>query len=331
MSDNHPVSANGAATPPEEGNHPVSANGAATPEGEKRRSGFISVVGRPNAGKSTLLNTLLGQKVLIVSDKPQTTRNRIRCILTEERGQIIFFDTPGMHKPTHRLGEYMAEAVGGSLRGVDAAVLVADAGAPFGKGDAFLLEKLKASRLPVILALNKTDILTKEQILSQIACYAGKFEFREVVPLSALRGSNTSVLLDLVFDLLPPGPDYYDADSVTTAPERFIVAETIREKLLGLTEDEIPHSLAVVIETMEEKKTLVKIEATILVERESQKGIVIGKNGALLREAGTLARQDIEKMLERKVLLKLWVKVRSNWRNLPEGLHAAGYNTRDLA
>ncbi|MDR1069342.1 MAG: GTPase Era [Gracilibacteraceae bacterium] len=294
------------------------------------RSGFVAVVGRPNAGKSTLLNTLLGQKVVIISDKPQTTRDRIRCILTEERGQIIFIDTPGIHKPRRRLGEYMQTAARGALDDADAALLVADVSVPFGSGDEYLLALTRESGLPLVLALNKTDLARPADIAARIAFYASQADFRDVVPVSALKGDNTNVLPDALFPLLPPGPLFYDPGDVTDKTERFMAAEMIREKLLLLTREEIPHALAVVIEEMEEEQTLVRIKALVLVEHESQKGVVIGKKGALLREAGALARRDIEEMLGRRVYLQLWVKTRKNWRNNPAGLREAGYRLRDL-
>jgi GTP-binding protein Era len=294
------------------------------------RSGFVAVIGRPNAGKSTLMNTLIGQKVMIISDKPQTTRNRVRCILTEERGQIVFVDTPGVHKPLHRLGEFMLEAARGALSGADAVLLVADASVPFGAGDGYLLDMVLESGLPCVLALNKTDLTRRGDLAARVAFYAAKADFRAIVPLSALEGDNTEVLPDVLFPLLPAGPHLYDEDDVTDRPERFLAAELIREKLLQLTREEIPHSVAVVIEQMEEKRTLVKISATILVERESQKGMVIGKNGSLLREVGALARRDIEEMLGRHVFLELWVKVRRDWRNSPAALREAGYRAEEL-
>lgn len=294
------------------------------------RSGFVAVIGRPNAGKSTLLNTLLGQKVLIISDKPQTTRNRIQCILTEERGQVIFFDTPGIHKPQHQLGEYMVTAAKSTLRGVDFAVYVVDASVPLGSGDEYVLEIIKESGLPCILALNKIDLLSKEQTLLKIAEFSKLADFKEIIPISALNADNTVKLLDLIFAALPPGPLYYPEDEVTDQPERFVVAELIREKLLQLTREEVPHSLAVIVEQMQEKKSLIKIGAVILVERDSQKGIVIGKNGNLLKEVGRLTREEIEKLLGSKVFLEIWVKVRKDWRNQQAHLKELGYNLNDL-
>jgi len=299
-------------------------------EKNKFRSGFVAVVGRPNAGKSTLLNTLLGQKVVIISDKPQTTRNRIQCILTEKRGQIIFIDTPGIHKPKHRLGEYMVEAAKSALRGVDLALYVVDASVPIGKGDEFVLEIIQESHVPCILALNKIDLLTKDELLLKIAEFSKLAEFKHTIPISALQAENTATLVDLILAELPEGPLYYPEDEVTDQPEKFIVAELIREKLLELTREEIPHSVAVLVEQMEEKKSLIKISATILVERDSQKGIVIGKGGSLLKEVGKLARLDIEDLLGSKVFLELYVKVRKDWRNQQMNLRELGYNLKDL-
>jgi len=294
------------------------------------RSGFVALVGRPNAGKSTLINTLLGKKIVIISDKPQTTRNRIQCILTEERGQVIFFDTPGIHKPKHRLGEYMNTAATTALKGVDMAVYVVDASVALGSGEEYVLDIIKKSGIPCILALNKIDLLKKEDILVKIAEYSKLADFKEIIPISALQAENTGKLLDLIFTELPPGPLYYPAEEITDQPERFIMAELIREKLLALTREEIPHSIAVAVENMEEKKSLIKIEAVILVERDSQKGIVIGKNGRVLKEVGRLAREDMESLLGSKVFLELWVKVRKDWRNQNAILRELGYNINDL-
>lgn len=294
------------------------------------RSGFVAVIGRPNAGKSTLLNTLLGQKVLIISDKPQTTRNRIQCILTEERGQVIFFDTPGIHKPKHRLGEYMVAAAKSTLRGVDFAVYVVDASVPLGTGDEYVLEIIKESQIPCILALNKIDLLSKDEIMVKITEFAKLADFKEIIPISALHSENTAKLVDLIFQELPQGPMYFPDDEITDQPEKFIVAELIREKLLHLTREEVPHSVAVVVEQMQEKKSLIKIGAVILVERDSQKGIVIGKAGSVLKEVGKLAREEIEDLLGSKVFLELFVKVKRDWRNQQSNLKDLGYSLKDL-
>lgn len=289
-------------------------------------SGFVAVIGRPNAGKSTLLNHLLGQKVLIMSDKPQTTRNKIQCILTEERGQIIFLDTPGVQKPKHKLGEYMAGATKESIRDVDVILYVVDISAAYGRGEEFVLEMIKQSGIPCILVLNKIDLVTKEQLIKSVKEYAELADFLAVIPISAKSGENTGELLKVLFNQIPEGPLYYPADEVTNQPERFIMAELIREKVLGLTRDEIPHSIAVIIEQVEEKRSLVKIRAQIIVERDSQKGIIIGQKGQMLQEIGSLARRDIETLLGSKVFLELRVKVMKDWRNRLDYLREFGYN-----
>ena len=290
------------------------------------RSGFVSVIGRPNAGKSTLLNHLLGQKVLIMSDKPQTTRNRIQCILTEERGQIIFLDTPGIHKPKHKLGEYMVNKAKESMREVDVILYMVDLSAEYGPGEEFIIEMLKQTKIPCVLVLNKVDLLaTKEQLMRKIQHFSALVDFKAIVPVSAKTGENTDELLNVIFGQLSKGPLYYTEDEVTDQPERFIMAELVREKVLQLTHDEIPHSIAVVIEEVEEKKSLVKVRALIVVERESQKGIIIGAGGKQLKEIGSLARKDIEDLLGSQVFLELWVKVKKDWRNRMDSLRNYGY------
>ena len=290
------------------------------------RSGFVSVIGRPNAGKSTLLNHLLGQKVLIMSDKPQTTRNRIQCILTEERGQIIFLDPPGIHKPKHKLGEYMVNKAKESMREVDVILYMVDLSAEYGPGEEFIIEMLKQTKIPCVLVLNKVDLLaTKEQLMRKIQHFSALVDFKAIVPVSAKTGENTDELLNVIFGQLSKGPLYYPEDEVTDQPERFIMAELVREKVLQLTHDEIPHSIAVVIEEVEEKKSLVKVRALIVVERESQKGIIIGAGGKQLKEIGSLARKDIEDLLGSQVFLELWVKVKKDWRNRMDSLRNYGY------
>lgn len=293
------------------------------------RSGFVAVIGRPNAGKSTLLNQLLGQKVLIMSDKPQTTRNKIQCIFTEERGQIIFLDTPGIHKPKHKLGEFMVDSAMNALREVDLVLYIVDGAAEFGGGEEYIMNTLKQIKTPCILVLNKIDLLKKEQILKLIQQYSKLTDFLAIVPLSAKTGENKEELLHVIFNQLPVGPMYYPEDEVTDQPERFIMAELIREKVLQLTRDEVPHSIAVVVETVEEKATLVKVRANIIVERDSQKGIIIGQGGKLLKEIGSLARHDIETLMGSKVYLELWVKVKKDWRNRAVNLRELGYSDRD--
>lgn len=290
------------------------------------RSGFVSVIGRPNAGKSTLLNHLIGQKVLIMSDKPQTTRNRIQCILTEERGQIVFLDTPGIHKPKHKLGEYMVGKAKESMRDVDIILYMVDLSAEYGPGEEYIIEMLKQTKTPCVLVLNKVDLLaTKELLMRKIQQFAALVDFKAIVPISAKTGENSDELLNVIFAQLSKGPMYYPEDEVTDQPERFIMAELVREKVLQLTHDEIPHSIAVVIEEVEEKKTLVKVRALIVVERESQKGIVIGAGGRHLKEISSLARLDIEALLGSKVFLEVWVKVKKDWRNRPDSLRNYGY------
>ncbi|MFZ3129779.1 MAG: GTPase Era [Desulfosporosinus sp.] len=290
------------------------------------RSGFVSVIGRPNAGKSTLLNHLIGQKVLIMSEKPQTTRNRIQCILTEERGQIVFLDTPGIHKPKHKLGEYMVGKAKESMRNVDVILYIVDLSAEYGPGEEYIIEMLKQTKTPCVLVLNKVDLLaTKELLMRKIQQFAALVDFTAIVPISAKTGENSDELLKVIFAQLSPGPMYYPEDEVTDQPERFIMAELVREKALQLTHDEVPHSIAVVIEEVEEKKTLVKVRALIVVERESQKGIVIGAGGRQLKEISSLARLDIEALLGSKVFLEVWVKVKKDWRNRPDSLRNYGY------
>jgi GTP-binding protein Era len=289
------------------------------------KSGFVSVIGRPNAGKSTLLNHLLAQKVLIMSDKPQTTRNKIQCVLTEERGQVIFLDTPGIHKPQHKLGEYMVSVAKETLREVDLILYMVDSSKPFGSGEAYIIEMIKQAGTPCILVLNKIDLISKENLFKQIQNYATLLEFKAVVPVSAVSGENTEELLNTIFTELSPGPKYYPEDEVTDRPERFIMAELIREKVLQLTRDEIPHSIAVAVEEVEEKRSLVKVRAVISVERDSQKGIIIGQGGKLLKEIGSLARTDIESLLGSRVFLELWVRVKKDWRNRKDTLHEFGY------
>ena len=290
------------------------------------KSGFAAVIGRPNVGKSTLINALIGQKIAIMSDKPQTTRNRILCILTEEDAQIIFLDTPGVHKPKHKLGDYMAKATEGALHGVDVVVFVVDVTEKMGAGEQYILKQLANVRVPVLLAVNKVDCIPREESLPVIANYAKSYDFAGVVPISAREGENLDGLLGEIKKYLPEGPQYYPADMVTDQPERLIVAELVREKVLELTRDEIPHAVAVDIEEMTTRaKGDVYIRAVIYVERESQKGIVIGARGALLRTIGQRARADVETLLGSKVYLDLWVKTRKDWRNRANALREFGF------
>lgn len=292
-------------------------------------SGFVAIIGRPNAGKSTLLNNLVGQKIAIVSDKPQTTRNRIQGVLTEPRGQVVFLDTPGVHKPKHRLGEYMVQVATNSLRGADAVLYLVDVTAKFGSGEEYMVQLVQGVETPVILVLNKIDLVEKESLLPLLAEWSKRGNFASIVPLSALEGSNTDRLKAEIFNYLPEGPQYYPEDSVTDHPERFIIGELIREKVLHRTRDEIPHSIAVEVEEIQDKETLVSIRAVIYVERDSQRGILIGKSGAMLKQIGSDARQDIEQMLGCKVFLELWVKVKKDWRNREGILRNLGYDSRE--
>ena len=294
------------------------------------KSGFAAVIGRPNVGKSTLINALIGQKIAIMSDKPQTTRSRSLCILTEEDAQVIFLDTPGVHKPKHKLGDYMAKATEGALHGVDVVVFVVDVTEKMGAGEQYILKQLANVRVPVLLAVNKVDCIPREQSLPIIESYAKVYDFAGIVPISAREGENLDGLLAEIKAHLPEGPQYYPADMVTDQPERLIVAELVREKVLALTRDEIPHAIAVDIEEMTTRqKGDVYIRAVIYVERESQKGIVIGAKGALLRTIGAQARADVETLLGAKVYLDLWVKTRKDWRNRATALREFGFYETD--
>jgi GTP-binding protein Era len=275
----------------------------------------VSVVGRPNVGKSTLVNALVGQKVAIVSDKPQTTRNRILAVVNRPQGQVVLFDTPGIHKPIHRMNQRMVDTAVRSLAQVDLAVWVIDVTEPYGPGDRYVRDVLKKSGRPVILAINKIDRVPKPRILSVIDQYRSLLDFVEVVPISARDGDNVDVLSGLLLKHLPLGERLYPEDFLTDLPERFFVAEMVREQILRLTREEIPYTTGVVIESFkEEEEGLVRIEATIFAERESQKGILIGKGGAMLKQVGTAARRQIEEFLGTKIFLGLFVKVRERWR-----------------
>ncbi len=284
----------------------------------KIKSGFVTLIGRPNVGKSTLMNHLIGQKIAITSKKPQTTRNRIQTVYTdEEKGQIVFVDTPGIHKAKNRLGEYMVNVAEQTLHDVDVILWLVEPTTFIGAGERHILEKLKKVNTPVILIINKTDTVKREDVFLYIDTYRKEYDFAEIVPLSALRGENTEILPDLIFKYLPYGPMFYDEDTVTDQPERQIVAEIVREKSLHALDEEIPHGIAVTIEQMKERKKggIIDIEATIICERDSHKGIIIGKGGAMLKKIGSNARFEIEKMLEHQVNLKLWVKVKKDWRD----------------
>lgn len=289
------------------------------------KSGFIAVIGRPNAGKSTLINKIIGQKIAIMSDKPQTTRSRIQCILTQDDAQFIFLDTPGIHKPKFKLGEYMRKAAEGTLKEVDVIFFVVDATEKFGGGEKYILERLAETTKPVILLLNKIDLLPREKILPIISAYSERYKFAAIIPISAADGTNVDEVLTEAKKFLAEGPKYYPADMVTDQPERLIIAELIREKILNVTEDEIPHSVAVDIEEITaRKKSATYIRAVIYVERESQKGILIGKGGELLKGVGKNSRPEIEMLLGEKVFLDLWVKVKRGWRNSDGAIQSFG-------
>ena len=289
------------------------------------KSGFVAVIGRPNVGKSTLINKVIGQKIAITSDKPQTTRSRIQCILTQDDAQIIFLDTPGIHKPKFKLGEYMLKAAEGTLKEVDAIFFVIDATEKFGGGEKYILERLSATTKPVILVVNKVDLIEREKILPIIAEYSKRRNFAAVVPISATEGTNVDALIKEAKNFLPEGVQYYPADMVTDQPERLIIAELIREKILHATQDEVPHSIAVDLEEFTPRDNgTIFIRATIYVERDSQKGILIGKGGAMLKNVGKEARPEIEMLLGSKIFLDLWVKVKRDWRNSIGALHSFG-------
>ena len=294
----------------------------------KHKSGFISIVGRPNVGKSTFLNRVIGQKIAIMSDKPQTTRNKVQGVLTTNESQLIFIDTPGIHKPKHKLGDFMIKAATNTFREVDLILFMVNVDEGLGRGDEYIMELLKDVKTPVFLVLNKIDTLHPDELLPIIEDYRTRLPFKEVVPISALEGNNVETLLEQIHSYMPEGPQYYPADQITDHPERFIISELIREKALHLTREEVPHSIAVSIEKInkEEGKELIYVMATIIVERDSQKGIVIGKRGAMMKEIGQRAREDIENLLGSKVYLELWVKVQKNWRNKMSNLRDFGFN-----
>lgn len=289
------------------------------------KSGFVSIVGRPNVGKSTLMNTLIGQKVAIVSEKPQTTRTRIQGIYTSDAGQIIFIDTPGIHKPKHLLGEYMVKVSTRSLEEVDIIYYMTDVTRPFGGGEQFILNQLKDATVPVIMLVNKIDLATKDQVEDFIEPFLSYMNFSEVISISATQGLNLDLLLETTLGYLPEGPLYYPEGDLTDQPASFIAAELIREKALILTRDEVPHSLAVEVEEFKQNDKKVYLRAVIYTERDSQKGIIIGKNGQMLKNIGEQSRKDIEYMLDAPVYLDLWVKVKKNWRDSENNLNQLGY------
>lgn len=291
------------------------------------KSGFVAIIGRPNVGKSTLMNQVIGQKIAIMSDKPQTTRNKIHGVYTTENSQIVFLDTPGIHKRQSKLGDYMNMTALNTLREVEAILFLVDAAEGFGGGDRFIIEQLKNVTTPVILVVNKIDRVEPEALLPLIESYSKLHSFAEIVPISAMHGNNVNTLLSQLEKYLPEGPQYYPEDQITDHPEQFVCAELIREKILHMTREEVPHSIAVTIEDMRvQENGVVNISAVIFVERDSQKGIIIGKQGALLKEVGKRARHDIERLLGSKIFLELWVKVKKDWRNQERVLRDLGFH-----
>lgn len=293
------------------------------------KSGFVSLIGRPNVGKSTLMNSLIGQKIAITSSKPQTTRNRIQTVYTDERGQIVFLDTPGIHKAKNKLGNYMVNAAQRTISEVDVILWLVEPTTYIGAGERHIIEQLKKTNTPVILVINKIDTVKKEEILAFIEAYRHELDFAEVVPVSALKKKNTEVLIDCILKYLPYGMPFYDEDTVTDQPQRQIAAELIREKVLRSIDEEIPHGVAVAIDSMKWNRDVCHIDATIVCERDSHKGIIIGKQGFMLKKIGTLARREIEDMLECQVNLQLWVKVKKDWRDSDFLLKNFGYNPKD--
>ena len=296
------------------------------------KSGFVTLIGRPNVGKSTLMNRLIGQKIAITSNKPQTTRNRIQTVYTDERGQIVFLDTPGIHKAKNKLGEYMVNVAERTLKEVDVVLWLVEPTTFIGAGEQHIAAQLKTIKTPVVLVINKVDTVKKEEILKFIDAYKDICEFADIVPVSALKGQNTDTVLEVIFKYLPYGPAFYDEDTVTDQPQRQIVAEMIREKALRSLDEEIPHGIAVTIEKMKERPggKVVDIEATIICERDSHKGIIIGKGGAMLKKIGSAARFEIERMMEMKVNLQIWVKVRKDWRDSDLFIKNFGYDKIEI-
>lgn len=296
------------------------------------KSGFVTLIGRPNVGKSTLMNHLIGQKIAITSDKPQTTRNRIQTVYTQEDGQIIFLDTPGIHKAKNKLGEYMVSIAERTMKEVDVVLWLVEPTTFIGAGERHIAEQLLPVKTPVILVINKVDTVKKEEILKFIEAYKDIYPFADIVPVSALKGENTKELLMTIFKYLPQGPMYFDEDTITDQPEKQITAELIREKALRLLSDEIPHGIAVAIDRMKERKdgSIIDIDATIVCERESHKGIIIGKNGEKLKKIGMQSRREIENLLDMQVNLKLWVKVKKDWRDSDFLIKNYGYDKREI-
>ena len=293
------------------------------------KSGFVTLIGRPNVGKSTLMNYLIGQKIAITSNKPQTTRNRIQTVLTTDEGQIVFVDTPGIHKAKNKLGEYMVNVAEKTLNEVDVVLWLVEPTTFIGAGEQHIAKQLQRVKTPVILVINKVDSVKREEILPAIAAYKDIYDFADIVPVSARSGDNTDELLRVIMKYLPYGPQFYDEDTVTDQPERQIVAELVREKALHSLQDEIPHGIAVAIDRMKMQNKVMHIDATIICERDSHKGIIIGKQGSMLKKIGSTARYEIERMLDCKVNLKLWVKVKKDWRDSEFLMKNFGYREEE--
>ena len=306
--------------------------GGAAADGKNVKSGFVTLIGRPNVGKSTLMNRMIGQKIAITSNKPQTTRNRIQTVHTDERGQIVFVDTPGIHKAKNKLGEYMVGAAEKTIGEVDVVCWLVEPTTYIGAGEQHIIERLKKVKAPIILVINKVDTIKKEEILPVIDCYRKELDFQEIIPVSARSGANVDELIDTIYKYLPYGPMFYDEDTITDQPRRQIVAELIREKALHALNEEIPHGIAVVIDSMKERKSqkgiITDIQATIICERDSHKGIIIGKGGEMLKKIGANARYEIEKQLDTKVNLQLWVKVKKEWRDSDVLIKNFGYDKK---
>lgn len=301
-------------------------------DNKQKKSGFVTLIGRPNVGKSTLMNHLIGQKIAITSDKPQTTRNRIQTVYTDDRGQIVFLDTPGIHKAKNKLGEYMVNVAENTLKEVDVILWLVEPTTFIGAGERHIAERLSKIKTPVILVINKIDtVKSKEEILTFIAAYKDILNFAEIIPVSALKEMNIEDVKSSIFKYLPAGPQFYDEDTVTDQPMRQIAAELIREKALRMLDDEIPHGIAVVIDQMKERPNgIIDVDATIVCERDSHKGIIIGKGGSMLKRIGTAARMEIENLMDTKVNLKLWVKVRREWRDSDMYMKNYGYNPKEI-
>lgn len=290
------------------------------------KSGFVSIVGRPNVGKSTLMNYIMGEKLSIVSNKPQTTRNNIQTILTTDDYQMIFVDTPGIHKPKHKLGEYMVNSAKDSTNDVDLILFLTNPGEEIGRGDKFILESLKSKKAPVFLVLNKIDEFTQDVVAKSLADFAKEFDFDEIIPISAMKGKNVDKLLELMVEKLPQGPKYYPEDMITDVQERFVVSEIVREKALRTLRDEVPHGIAVDVIQMKQKENgTYHIEVDLICEKDSHKGIIIGKNGQCLKKIGETSRYELERFLRSKVNIKIWVKVRKEWRDNKILLKELGY------